>query len=541
MSYTALYRKYRPDTFEDVKGQDHITTTLKNQIRADRIGHAYLFCGTRGTGKTTVAKVFAKAVNCQNPVDGAPCGECALCRAIDGGASMNVIEIDAASNNSVDNIRQIIEEVAYPPTEGRFKVYIIDEVHMLSTGAFNALLKTLEEPPSYVMFILATTEPHKIPLTILSRCQRYDFRRISNSVIADRLTELLAQEQIEAEEKAVRYIARMGDGSMRDALSLLDQCISFYIGQELTYEKVLDVLGTTDTEVFSRLLRAVIDDDAAAAIEIIGELILQGRELGQFVTDFIWYLRSVLLVQSAGEIEGFLDLSADNLSLLKEEAELLDPESVMRYIRVFSDLSAQLRYATQKRVLLEIAVIRLCKPAMENTQDALLDRIAQLERKVENGVKLNAEQLASLAGQTNIAGRAVAAPGAEGGTQKAEKKPQVVPKALPEDVKEAVRLWPEIIRSLAAPVRVILGQVRLSLSGENKLMLVFDGNMTYTGDTSYDLVAKEETRKEIEAAIENRIGKSVEVTFEKNENGQPFEQNFVDLGKILHMDVEIEE
>ena len=259
------------------------------------------------------------------------------------------------------------------------------------------------------------------------------------------------------------------------------------------------------------------------------------------MTDFIWYLRSVLLVQSAGEIEGFLDLSAENLSLLKEEAGLLDPESVMRYIRVFSDLSAQLRYATQKRVLLEIAVIRLCKPAMENTQDALLDRIAQLERKVENGVKLNAEQLKSLAGQQGFSVAQSSFSHADGAEQQAARKPQIVPKALPEDVKEAVRLWPEIIRSLSMPMRVILGQVRLSLSGDNKLMLVFDGNMTYTGDTSYELVTKEENREEIEAAIESRIGKSVEIVFEKNENGQPFEQSFVDLGKILHMDVEIEE
>ena len=208
MSYTALYRKFRPDTFEDVKGQDHIVKTLKNQIMAGRIGHAYLFCGTRGTGKTSIAKIFAKAVNCERPADGSPCNECASCRAIAAGASMNVIEIDAASNNGVDNIREIREEVAYSPAEGRYKVYIIDEVHMLSIGAFNALLKTLEEPPSYVIFILATTEAHKIPVTILSRCQRYDFRRISQETILDRLKELMEQEQVEAEERALRYIAK---------------------------------------------------------------------------------------------------------------------------------------------------------------------------------------------------------------------------------------------------------------------------------------------------------------------------------------------
>ena len=227
MSYTALYRKFRPDNFADVKGQDHIVTTLTNQINANRIGHAYLFCGTRGTGKTTVAKILAKAVNCEHPVNGSPCNECEMCKAIQAGTSMNVIEIDAASNNGVDNIREIREEVTYRPTEGKYKVYIIDEVHMLSTGAFNALLKTLEEPPSYVIFILATTEAHKIPVTILSRCQRYDFRRISQETILKRLEDLMEKEQVDAEEKALRYVAKKGDGSKRDSLSLLDQCNAF--------------------------------------------------------------------------------------------------------------------------------------------------------------------------------------------------------------------------------------------------------------------------------------------------------------------------
>ena len=249
MSYTALYRKWRPDSFDDVKGQDHIVTTLKNQIISGRVGHAYLFCGTRGTGKTTIAKIFAKAVNCEHPVDGSPCNECASCRAIQAGANVNVVEIDAASNNGVDNIREIRDEVQYSPAEGRYRVYIIDEVHMLSTGAFNALLKTLEEPPSYVIFILATTEAHKIPITVLSRCQRYDFRRISLDTIAARLRELTDGENIQIEEKALRYVAKKGDGSLRDAISLLDQCIAFYYGQKLDYAKVLDVLGAVDHEM----------------------------------------------------------------------------------------------------------------------------------------------------------------------------------------------------------------------------------------------------------------------------------------------------
>ena len=236
MAYTALYRKWRPSRFEDVRGQEHIVRTLKNQIEAGRIGHAYLFCGTRGTGKTSVAKILARAVNCEHPVNGSPCNECAACRSILDGTSVDVAEIDAASNNGVDNIREIREQVQYSPTQGKYRVYIIDEVHMLSAGAFNALLKTLEEPPSYVIFILATTEVNKIPITVLSRCQRYDFRRIGNDVIAAQVDALLKAEGVAAEEDAVRYVAKAADGSMRDALSLLEQCISFYYGQTLTYE-----------------------------------------------------------------------------------------------------------------------------------------------------------------------------------------------------------------------------------------------------------------------------------------------------------------
>ena len=269
MSYTALYRKFRPSTFDQVKGQDHIVQTLKNQINANRIGHAYLFCGTRGTGKTSVAKIFAKAVNCEHPVDGSPCNECETCRGITNGSAMNVIEIDAASNNGVDNIRQIRDEIQYSPSSGKYTVYIIDEVHMLSIGAFNALLKTLEEPPAYVIFILATTEPHKIPITILSRCQRYDFKRISIDTIAARLSELMEKESIEVEDKAIRYVAKAADGSMRDALSLLDQCIAFYLGQKLTYDNVLDVLGAVDNEIFSRLTRSVIDSDVTTRLNIL--------------------------------------------------------------------------------------------------------------------------------------------------------------------------------------------------------------------------------------------------------------------------------
>ena len=272
MSYTALYRKFRPDEFEDVKGQDAIVRTLKNQINADRIGHAYLFCGTRGTGKTTVAKIFAKAVNCEHPVDGSPCGECAMCKSIAAGTSMNVIEIDAASNNGVDNIREIREEVTYRPTEGKYKVYIIDEVHMLSASAFNAFLKTLEEPPRHAIFILATTEKHKILPTILSRCQIYDFNRISVEDTVNHLSYVASKEAITAEPEALNVIALKADGGMRDALSIFDQVVSF-TGGNITYKSVIDNLNVLDYEYYFRLTDCFLENKVSDALLLFNDIL----------------------------------------------------------------------------------------------------------------------------------------------------------------------------------------------------------------------------------------------------------------------------
>lgn len=525
MSYTALYRKFRPDTFLDVKGQDHIVTTLKNQIRANRIGHAYLFTGTRGTGKTTVAKIFAKTVNCENPTEDGPCGECMTCRAIAAGASMNVIEIDAASNNGVDNIREIVDEVSYSPAQGKYKVYIIDEVHMLSIGAFNALLKTLEEPPSYVIFILATTEVHKLPITILSRCQRYDFKRISIDTITARMQELVAAEQVPVEEKALKYIAKAADGSMRDALSLLDQCIAFHLGSELTYDKVLDVLGAVDTEVFSRLLRNVLDKNVLGCVTLLEEIIMQGRELTQFVTDFTWYLRNLMLVQSSDNLEDVIDMSTDNLIRLKEEAGMLSMSQILRYIRIFSELSGQIRYATQKRILVEIALIKLCKPSMETTSDALLERIRDVEDKIENGVFMTAAP--GEGGQMQPAGM----PGAGA----VKPKPQL-PKAIPEDIKQIVSQWPVIVGSTDNPMRQYLKGAKLSLGGDNRLQIVLEDGLI-----SDYFVEHPENKQRLENVISDFAGKEVEVNIQTIRTKREFQDNFVDLAQLIHMDVEEED
>lgn len=505
MAYTALYRKFRPDTFADVKGQDAIVQTLKNQIKSDRIGHAYLFCGTRGTGKTSIAKIMAKAVNCEHPVDGSPCNECATCRAIAAGSSMNVIEIDAASNNGVDNIREIREEVSYSPTEGRFKVYIIDEVHMLSIGAFNALLKTLEEPPSYVIFILATTEAHKLPVTILSRCQRYDFKRISIATIGERIQELLLAENVEAEEKAIRYIARKADGAMRDALSLLDQCIAFFPGQKLTYEQVLDVLGAVDTEVFSRMLRLILKKDVRGLMESLEELVMQGRELGQYVTDFTWYLRNLLLLKSSDNIEDVLDVSAENLKLLQEEAGMVREEALMRYIRIFSELGNRMKYETSKRLALEVALIKMCRPQMEQDLTSVLERIRNLEKQLAEGVTVSRET-----GDFHGNGQVYAGNAGMQRTNSAENDPASQPaeKAAPEDLQQVVVMWRSIIAQTDGRFHMVLSRAKPKFNpaeGDNRLYVAFSD---FLGET---YIKDEEKRQLLENLIAAKLGKQVEV------------------------------
>ncbi len=345
MAYQALYRKWRPAVFSDVRGQDPIVKTLRNQVLNHRVGHAYIFSGTRGTGKTTVAKILSRAVNCENPQDGSPCNVCPACRAILNGTSVNVSEIDAASNNGIDSVREIREEVKYRPTEGKYRVYIIDEVHQLTAAAFNALLKTLEEPPEYVIFILATTDPEKVPITVLSRCQRYDFRRLSLAELEKQISDILKAENVECEPAAVSYIAKMADGSSRDGLSILEQCVSYYYGEKLTYERVLDVLGAVDQSVFSTLLKAVNEQDMSGVIAVVDDLLSRGREISQFITDFIWYLRNLLLLQTETLKEETIGVSHERLLLMQEEARGMETERVMRDIRLLSELGNRIRYA----------------------------------------------------------------------------------------------------------------------------------------------------------------------------------------------------
>lgn len=531
MSYTALYRKFRPQDFEGVKGQEHITSTLKNQIRADRIGHAYLFCGTRGTGKTSVAKIFAKAVNCLNPVDGNPCNECEVCKSINNGTSMNVIEIDAASNNGVENIRQIVEEVKYSPTEGRYKVYIIDEVHMLSIGAFNALLKTLEEPPSYVMFVLATTEVHKIPITILSRCQRYDFKRINVDTISARMRELCDIEGMQAEDRALKYIAKAADGSMRDALSLLDQCSAFYMDRELTYDNVLEVLGAVDTQVFSEMLEHIVAGDSISCIHKLDELIMLGRDLSQFVMDFVWYLRNLLLISASDNAQEVVDASAERMAAMQEEAEKINTDTLMRYIRVFSELSGKLKFASQKRVLIEVALIKLTRPAMEKNYDSILQRLEQIEHRLDSGeINVSIPQQSVETQQINNASENVPAE---------TKAP--LPKAISEDIKQAAANWGRIMMQMNGAQRACLRDCKVSAGEDNKLYLVFQNEINYTMFIGRDKSEENNRTSEIEKMLADITGKSIEVEIKLLQPEQHYNDNYTEIKNAINMDIEEED
>ena len=552
-NYIALYRKYRPRDFDDVRGRDAIVRTLKNQIVSGRIGHSYLFCGTRGTGKTTIARIFARAVNCENQHDGNPCGECPTCRAIAAEANLNVTELDAASNNSVDDIRAIVDQVEYSPTQGRFRVFIIDEVHMLSNAAFNALLKT---------------EPNKLPVTILSRCQRYDFGRLSTDVIEGRLREVAQMESLDVEEKAFRYIAGAADGSMRDGLSLLDQCNAFNLGGgTLTYERTLEILGAVDTTVFGDLYLGIHDGKVTDALKVLDAILLQGRELMQFVTDFTWYLRNLMLLKASEETARSLDISADNLRMMIDQARMSDMEEIMRCIRVFSALPDLIRYSPNRRILTEMTIIRACRSAMddgaEGGEPLLLDKIKNRVREMETQIYNNEMAIEAIAGgaaSTGFGGAGHSGAGKVGGEKEtsadSSREPAVaqeLPPALPEEIREIVSNWSQYASEAPhGSRRLALRNARLSLGDHGQLLIIFEkeyGNpyiYQRRDDNGESSRRVDDDRRQLQQYLQGKVGKAIEIEYRVLDRGGRITDNYVDLLSLvepgaIRMSVETED
>ncbi len=385
MAYQAIYRKWRPAVFEDVVGQEHITKTLQNQLETGRASHAYLFCGTRGTGKTTCAKIFAKAVNCENPKNGSPCNECSICRGISDGSIMDVFEIDAASNNGVDNIREIIEDAKYVATEAKYRVYIIDEVHMLSSGAFNALLKTLEEPPAHVIFILATTESHKVPQTILSRCQRFDFKRIKPDDIIRRMREIAMGDGLSLTDDAYRLLAQLADGSMRDGLSILERCVSA-AGTSLSYDTITSVLGIAGNGPLFDIVNHINEQNSAGILKIIDSLMNDGMDLHLFIDNLLEHFRNLLVCKVTDNPDVLLSCDDEDIIKLKSQAEATSYEKLSNAVSKLSAARSEAKWVKEPRIIYELALIKLVKPELDVSYEAILDRLTECEDKISKGI-----------------------------------------------------------------------------------------------------------------------------------------------------------
>lgn len=457
--YQALYRKWRPLVFSDMVGQSHITGTLKNEVKENKLGHAYLFTGTRGTGKTSCAKILARAVNCLSPVNGDPCNACEICVGISDGSIMDIIEIDAASNNGVDDIRELREEAIYSPSRARKKVYIIDEVHMLSTGAFNALLKTLEEPPSHILFILATTEIHKIPATILSRCQRFDFKRISVPLIIERLEFVCEKEGIEIEREALTLISRIADGSMRDALSVLDLCAG--IGKKITVSEVQNSTGSSGKEHINHLSEAIINGDIVKCLNIISNLYSNSKDMARLCEELIGHYRDMLIIKSVEKPNELLDCTDEELKMITSIAVKYKLERVLYCINTLQDALNRMSRSANKRVEAEIAIVRLCDNRLSDMNDALLSRLAELEAKVQTGVIKRAVMAEEIEEPKELAPKKEKTQKSNGKTTEAH-------------------FWSEVLENLKATKNMILYSLlktSKALIDENELTILTDNVM----------------------------------------------------------------
>ncbi|SDN03597.1 DNA polymerase III subunit gamma/tau [Acetanaerobacterium elongatum] len=437
--YKALYRTWRPKTFEDVVGQEHITTTLKNEVVQGKVAHSYLFTGSRGTGKTTCSKILAKAVNCLHPVDGNPCGECEICLGIEDGSVTDVVEIDAASNNGIDDVRALREEAVFTPVSAKYRVYIIDETHMLSIAAFNALLKIMEEPPEHVLFILATTEVHKVPATILSRCQRFDFRRIDTEVIKNRLLAIATGEQITLNEDAAELIARLADGGMRDAISLLDQCAT--AAEVIDIPVVSKLAALADTQYLYELADIILSKDGARALELVERLNAESVDFARLLSELITLFRNLMVVKGAKKPENLIVCTPDELSQLKGLAVRCPMELTLHVLTVLGDALDGMGKTHSKRLAAEICLMRLTNPELDTGYDALLRRIGELEARVQSGV------VSATAASVPHKGVKNSAKQPQGEEPQAELPPPVTREVL--EVEEKLKCWNDVLEHLA--------------------------------------------------------------------------------------------
>lgn len=473
--HKALYRVYRPKTFGDVVGQEHIVKTLKNQIKNNNIGHAYLFSGTRGTGKTSTAKIFARAVNCLNPINEEPCNECEICIDTLNDNIMDIVEIDAASNNSVDDIRELRESVKYTPSKAKYKVYIIDEVHMLSQGAFNALLKTLEEPPSYVIFILATTEPHKIPATILSRCQRFDFKRVSSKDIASRMSYICKKENIEAEEKALSLIARNSQGALRDALSILDQCISFG-NEKIEYNDVIELLGTVNIDELFELSQSIIDENTKKSLEILNEFIIWGKDIRNLINDLIDHFRNLMVCKVSKDLDEIISLPEESIERLKEQSQNVNINDLIRILNILSETQDSMKSSSNTRILAEVTIMKIAQPMFDESKEALIKRIENLEEKIESGnIKVSTVQIEQ---SKDVKSQII-----EDNKVEENKEDVAYEEVKSEDVRLVESSWKKITQKIKddrkLSIAALLKEVNTFNVKDNILYLIFNDNFSF--------------------------------------------------------------
>ena len=517
MGYTALYRKFRPLNFAEIVGQEHITRTLRNQIIADRVGHAYLFNGGRGTGKTSAAKVLARAINCLNPKDGEPCNECEICRGAINGSLTDIVEMDAASNNSVEDIRSIREEVNFLPTKAKYRVYIIDEVHMLSTGAFNALLKTLEEPPEHVKFILATTEPQKLPATILSRCQRFDFKRISNENIIKRLTTVCEKSNIEITKEALNIIAVLSEGAMRDALSILERCIQDG-DNKIDEDKIKDLVGIPKITYIAKITEAIINYDVTQALENVDVVLTEGKDINNLVWELIKYVKDILVYKAAGKLELY---SEEEIEKIKEISEKVSKEDLIDIVYKLSELENEIKWSTQKTIMLQAGIIKLCSKQAKMGNN-IEERIEKIEKYLRSGnginigttpiVQNNVRQVNTMP-VNNVGSRSV----------QQRKTTNVTSKTSNTKTKKysnkAEEFWPEIVRDLKQNGKIVLYtnlmDTRATEINDMTIGIEFPKGMTAFGKT---VLEKQENIREISDMVSIACGKEMQIKYINNNN-----------------------